>query len=169
MLMLVCFYIAHIHVLHLMEILDLELSLNTFFSFFFFFWRGASCGILLPWPGIEAGSTHSKSSWVLTTGSPATSHLTFIMSIFLPLKSFLEPWFNLFSKTIAHQAVCSESSHLISFLFFWICREERKYAMMLGLVVLGDKTFVFSTFPTLMRSLEVELVVFAFVFGQCSW
>lgn len=41
--------------------------------------------------------------------------------------------------------------------------------MMLGLVVLGDKTFVFSTFPTLMRSLEVELVVFAFVFGQCSW
>lgn len=37
MLMLVCFYIAHIHVLHLMEILDLELSLNTFFSFFSFF------------------------------------------------------------------------------------------------------------------------------------
>ena len=95
-------YSTYNHVLYLMEILDLELLLNIFL---FFFWRGASCGILLPWPGIEAGSTHSKSSWVLTTGPPATSNLTFIMSIFLPLKSFLEPWFNLFSKKIAHRAV----------------------------------------------------------------
>ena len=66
--------------------------------------------------------------------------------------------------------MCSEFyPQLISFLFFWICGEERKYAMMLGLAVLGDKIFVFSNFPTLMKSLEVELVVFAFVFGQCSW
>lgn len=41
--------------------------------------------------------------------------------------------------------------------------------MMLGLLVLGDKIFVCSNFPTLMRSLEIDLVVFAFVFSQCHW
>lgn len=55
--------------------------------------------------------------------------------------------------------------HLVLFLFFCIYREKRKYAI--ALVFLGDKIFVFSNFPTLVRSLEVELAVF--VFDEWGW